>query len=286
MACENELSLYCEHEKKADSIASQAIARVNALERRYSRYKPDSLLSKINASAGRPEGLVVDDETAALLNYAQTCYEQSDGLFDITSGVLRKLWDFKNHILPQQQDIDSIKQLIGWHKLDWTPPQITLPVSGMEIDFGGIVKEYAADSCANLCRSLGIRFGMANMGGDIHVIGPHPDGSPWIIGIQDPRDSDKVITSIPLNQGGLASSGDYQRCIEVDGKRYSHILNPETGWPVQGLRAVSVIAPHCLIAGSTSTIAMLKGEAGKLWLETTGMSYLWIDEQGECHGRY
>lgn len=285
MACRNELSLYCQNEKVAHKIADQAIAMVNTLEQRYSRYRSDSILSQINASAGQADGMSVDAETSALLNYAQTCYQQSDGLFDVTSGVLRQLWDFKKNIVPRQQDIEDIQQMIGWNRLNWLPPRITLPIPGMELDFGGIVKEYAADSCANLCRSLGVKSGIVNMGGDIHVIGPHPDGCPWVIGIQDPRNSENVLTSIELRQGGLASSGDYQRCMVVDDKRYSHILNPETGWPVEGLRAVSVIAPHCLIAGSTSTIAMLKGQAGKQWLDTTGMPYLWIDEQGECFGR-
>ena len=283
MACLNEISLYCSNKKSAREISDQAIAMVNRLEQRYSRYLADSILSKINASAGRP-GISVDAETTALLDYAQTCYRQSNGLFDVTSGVLRNVWDFKSNKLPEQQDVEAVQQLIGWDKLDWTPPCITLPVAGMELDFGGIVKEYAADGCANLCRSLGVKSGMVNMGGDIHVIGPHPDGSPWIIGIQDPGNPDNVITSIELKQGGLASSGDYQRSMVINDKRYSHILSPLTGWPVQGLRAVSVVAPHCLIAGSTSTIAMLKGEDAKRWLDSTGLSYLWIDDQGKCFG--
>lgn len=286
MACRNELSLYCKGKQLAREIADQAIAVVNTLEQRYSRYLPDSILSQINTSSGQIDGIDIDAETAALLNYAQTCYQQSDGLFDVTSGVLRKIWDFKKNIVPRQQDIDDIQQSIGWNKVSWASPRITLPIQGMELDFGGIVKEYAADSCANLCRSLGIKSGIVNMGGDIHAIGPHADGSPWVIGIQDPRNPDNIISSIKLKQGGLASSGDYQRCMVVDGKRYSHILNPKTGWPVEGLRAVSVVGPHCLIAGSTSTIAMLKGEAGKQWLNTTGMPYLWIDEQGQCFRRH
>ncbi len=283
MACLNEISLYCNNKKSAREISDQAIAMVNRLEQRYSRYLADSILSKINASAGQP-GTSVDVETTALLDYAQACYRQSNGLFDVTSGVLRNVWDFKSYKLPEQQDVEAVQQLIGWDKLDWTPPCITLPLAGMELDLGGIVKEYAADGCANLCRSLGVKSGMVNMGGDIHVIGPHPDGSPWIIGIQDPGNPDNVITSIELKQGGLASSGDYQRSMVINDKRYSHILNPLTGWPVQGLRAVSVVAPHCLIAGSTSTIAMLKGEDGKRWLDSTGLSYLWIDDQGKCFG--
>ncbi len=283
MACRNELSLYSHSLKAASVIAREAIKEVNRLELKYSRYLPDSMLSMINARSGQ-NGIIVDSETAALLDYAQTCYYQSRGLFDITSGVLRRIWDFESNRLPDERDIERTLKLIGWEKLDWTPPRITLPVLGMELDFGGIVKEYAADSCAKICRNMGVKSGLVNMGGDIQVIGPRPNGSPWTIGIQNPTNPERAITSVELKQGGLASSGDYQRYMRIDGKRYSHILNPMTGWPVQGLRAVSVIGPNCLIAGSTSTIAMLNGEQGKAWLESTGMSYIWIDENCEFDG--
>lgn len=281
MACQNQLSLYAKNKKVAKVIADIAISTVNKLEQNYSRYLPTSILSQINATAGNAKGFTVDSETAALLDYAQTCYQQSDGLFDVTSGVLRNIWNFKQNRLPQQSQIDETLKLIGWDRLNWQSPHITLPIVGMELDFGGIVKEYAADSCANLCRTQGIEHGMINMGGDIHVIGPHPDGSAWTIGIQNPSNLDNIITTVNLKYGGLASSGDYQRFIIIDGQRYSHILNPKTGWPVHGLRGVSVIAPHCLIAGSTSTIAMLNGEEGKQWLDETGLPYLWIDDSGE-----
>lgn len=280
MACSNELSFYTSNKKQAKSIANEAIAAVNALEARYSRYLPDSLLTRINNSAGDMSGVKVDKETAALLNYSKACFEQSDGLFDITSGALRRVWDFKSNTLPSEQDIAATLKLIGWDKVIWNDPVFVLPIAGMEIDFGGVVKEYAADTCANLCKERGIKHGLVNMGGDIHVIGPRPDGSSWNIGIQNPDKPDEVITTVKLSHGGLASSGDYRRCMVVDGERYGHVLNPKTGWPVPGLRAVSVIAPQCLIAGSTTTIAMLKGDAGKEWLDDTGLPYVWIDASG------
>lgn len=280
MACSNELSLYARNKKIAKSVAGEAIAAVNKLERKYSRYIPDSLLSQINNSAGDLKGVVVDPETRALLNYSQACYEQSDGLFDVTSGVLRRIWNFQGNTLPTDEQVSETLRLIGWDKVIWNDPNFALPLPGMEIDFGGVVKEYAADTCAALCRARGIEHGLVNMGGDIHVIGAHPDGQPWKVGIQTPDDPGRVATTVNLTYGGLASSGDYQRCMVIDGKRYGHILNPKTGWPVEGLRAVSVIAPQCLVAGSTSTIAMLKGEAGKQWLADVGLPYLWFDESG------
>lgn len=280
MACQNELNIYAQNEEQARSVANLAISRVNQLEQRYSRYLDDSVISQINHSSGSAEGVHVDDETAALLNYAQTCYQQSDGLFDITSGVLREVWDISGQSLPEQSNIENILELVGWEKVVWHAPKIILPIKGMQLDFGGIVKEYAADTCASLCRAQGIEHGMVNMGGDIHVIGPHPNGQPWLIGIQDPDDSEGLLTALEVFSGGLASSGDYRRYMMVDGRRYSHILNPKTGWPVHGLRAVSVLAPQCLIAGSTSTIAMLKGSEGKQWLNETGLSYLCVEESG------
>lgn len=278
MACVNELSLYASNKRQATAVAKKAIDAINKLESRYSRYLPDSLLTRINESAGDTRGVAVDEETAALLNYSQTCFEQSDGMFDITSGVLRRIWNFRENKLPTDSEVADTLQLIGWDKVIWDDSRIVLPLAGMELDFGGVVKEYAADTCATLCRDMGVRHGLINMGGDIHVIGPHPDGSPWKIGIQSPDDPGSIATTVNLKHGGLASSGDYQRSIVIDGKRYGHILNPKTGWPVEGLRAVSVVAPQCLIAGSTSTIAMLKGEAGKRWLDEVGLPYLWFDE--------
>jgi thiamine biosynthesis lipoprotein len=283
MACRNQLSIYAKNKKVAKNIAQEAISTVNELERRYSRYLPDSLLSKINESSGNAKGIIVDEETAALLNYSQACYQQSNGLFDVTSGVLRRIWDFKSSKLPGDKELQATLDLIGWDKVTWTDPKFVLPVAGMEIDFGGVVKEYAADTCANLCRARGIKHGLVNMGGDIHVVGPHPDGSSWKIGIQSPDNPDEVVTTVNLTHGGLASSGDYQRFMNVSGKRYGHILNPKTGWPVPGLRAVSVIGPQCLIAGSTATIAMLMGDSGKEWLDDVGLPYLWFDSNSQLY---
>jgi len=283
MACSNELSIFVSNKKAAKSIAAEAIDAVHALEARYSRYLPDSLLSKINNSAGDLSGVDVDSETAALLNYSQACFEQSEGLFDITSGVLRTIWDFTSNTLPSDQELQATLDLVGWEKVIWKDPKFVLPIAGMEIDFGGVVKEYAADTCANLCRAKGIKHGLVNMGGDIHVIGPHPDGSSWKIGIQNPDNPDEIITTVNLTHGGLASSGDYQRFMTIGGRRYGHILNPRTGWPVPGLRAVSVMAPQCLIAGSTTTIAMLMGDDGKEWLDSAGLPYLWFDAKSRLY---
>jgi thiamine biosynthesis lipoprotein len=266
-----ELQIYAENELIAEKIAQQIITDVHRLERKYSRYRADSFLSKINEVAASGGSIDVDEETAGLLNYAQTCYELSDGLFDITSGILRQAWRFDSPALPKDKIIQSLLAKIGWQKLYWENSTLTFSQAEMEIDFGGIVKEYAADRAATLCLNAGISHGIVNLGGDIKIIGAHPDGKPWRVGIQHPRDKTKVWKTLKLKTGALASSGDYERCMVIDGVRYGHILNPKTGYPVRHLTAVSVIADLCVVAGSAATIAMLKEKDGEKWLKSLGL---------------
>jgi FAD:protein FMN transferase len=272
-----DIQLFARTEAEAKHAADAAMADVQRLEALYSRYKSDSFLSEINSVAAIGGSISVDDETASLLDYAVTCYEQSDGLFDITSGILRRAWKFELGKLPEQSLIDGLLDKVGWHK-------VTFSILGMEIDFGGVVKEYAVDRAASLCYGLGIRHGVINLGGDIKVIGPRDDGSPWRVGIRHPRNKDALLDTLLLYEGALASSGDYERCIMVDGVRYGHVLNPKTGWPVRHLAAVSVVGDFCVVAGSASTIAMLKEDQGTEWLQDLGLPHLWVDVKGEAGG--
>lgn len=279
-----EIQLFAQYELLAKQIAQMAIADVQRLEAKYSRYRADSLLSRINRVAQLGGSIEVDEETASLLNYADTCHQQSDGLFDISSGLLRKIWRFDQPQVPSQSQIDTLLHHIGWHKVRWEPPSLTFSQSGMELDLGGIVKEYAADRAAEVCRMAGAQHGVINLGGDIKIIGPRADGRPWHIGIHHPRQANRLLQTVSLNNGALATSGDYERCFIVDGVRYTHIINPKTGWPVKHLTSVSVVSDFCVIAGSTSTIAMLKETTGPAWLETLGLPYLWLDVQNKRGG--
>lgn len=279
-----EIQLYAANHAEADRVANSAIADVRRLEARYSRYRDGSFLSTINHVAARSGTIRVDDETAALLDYAATCYRESDGLFDITSGILRRAWRFDRGQLPNQDHIQELLTHVGWNKLRWMRPVLEFPTPGLELDFGGVVKEYAADRAAALCEQAGLRHGIVNLGGDIRIVGPHPDGGPWRIGVRDPRRPGALVQMLLLQAGGLASSGDYERCIVVDGERYGHILNPRTGWPVKHLASVSVVADFCLVAGSASTIAMLKEEAGPQWLQQLGVAHLWVNVHGTAGG--
>jgi len=280
-----ELQLHLPATAEAAAVAEAAIAEVRRLEAGYSRFLPDSVTSRINRSAGRALGIVVDDETASLLDHAETAFRESDGLFDITSGVLRRVWSFGSGRLPEPEEIAPLLELVGWQRVRWQRPHLQLPLRGMEIDFGGCVKEYAADRVAALCRERGVHHGLVDLGGDLSVIGPHPDGSPWRVGVRHPRQPGAAIASLSLSAGAVATSGDYERFMLVDGRRYCHLLDPRSGWPVQGLAAVSVIASHCVIAGTASTIAMLKGsDEGPRWLDALGLPHLRIDPKGGVGG--
>ena len=279
-----ELKLYARSEAQADSALQLARNEIEKLEARYSRYRPDSLLSRINAAAGTGNAIEVDDETAGLLDYAAQAYEQSDGLFDITSGVLRRAWDFKSQRLPSQQAVAALLPLVGWDKVTWKNRRISLPIAGMELDFGGYVKEYAADVAASACIAGGIAHGLVELGGDVRLIGPHPDGSAWRVGIRHPRAPEQALAYVDMHEGAIASSGDYERAMVINGVRYCHILDPKTGWPVRALSAVSVLAPQCLVAGTVSTSAMLRQGAGPAWLREVGLPHLVVDANGEISG--
>lgn len=281
-----ELQLEGGSRSELEKIARQCTREVARLERKYSRYREDSLASAINRSAGDEQGVLVDDETASLLDFAATAHRESEGRFDPTSGVLRRVWDFRSQKLPDPADLESARALVGWSKLRWQRPRLVLPVPGMQLDFGGFVKEYAADRVAALCREAEVRSGLVDLGGDLAVVGPHRDGSPWQVGIRDPRRPSEAIARIELRSGGIATSGDYERCMVVDGVRYSHLLDPRTGESFRGGPAsVSVAAPLCLLAGAASTIAMLHEEEQSLrFLLDLGLPHLVIRQSGAVSG--
>lgn len=281
-ACEVVLAAKLPEEAKV--MAQAAIDEVLRIERKYSRYTTDSIIAQINQQAALTP-VACDAETWSLFQFAAQLFEKSDGLFDITSGVLRRAWNFKQVQLPSSEQLEKLRPLIGWHKVILKDHSIALSLQGMEVDLGGFGKEYAADRAAQVLKEKGVTNGYVNLAGDMRFLGPKPDGEPWQIGIQDPRHPDQVIATLPMSQGGLATSGDYERFFDLNGQRYCHVLNPHTGWPVKHWRTVSVTAPLAVLAGCTSTMAMLKETEGLAFLKSTGFDYFAIDHTGEVHVR-
>ena len=281
-ACEVVLASHTQNE--AESMAKLAIDEVLRIERKYSRYTTDSVIAKINQQAGRV-ALQCDDETWALFQFASQLFDKSDGLFDITSGVLRQAWDFKKPEVPTSQKLEALLQLVGWQNVVLQDQSIALPLAGMEVDLGGFGKEYAADRAAQVLKEKGVTYGYVNLAGDMRFLGPKSSGEPWMIGIQDPRARDQVVATLPITQGGLATSGDYERYFELNGQRYCHVLNPKTGMPVSYWRSVSVTSPATVVSGCTTTMAMLKEADGLAFLQATGFDFFAIDHTGKVHLR-
>jgi thiamine biosynthesis lipoprotein len=281
MASLHELQLSSVDEACADRAASAVVTDVRRIEAKYSRYRDDSLTSAINRAAGQGP-VAIDGETASLLRYADRCHASSAGRFDVTSGVLRRVWDFKRRPprVPEPHEVDAVRQLIGWDRVEWSDTHVRLPKAGMELDFGGIGKEYAADRAAVILREHGIAHALVNLGGDVRAIGARGDGRPWRVGIRDPAAADAAIATVELDDGAVATSGDYERSFEVNGRRYGHVLDPRTGMPVSHWRSVSVVAPLAILAGSYATIAMLLEGDAEPFLTAQNVRYLMVTADG------
>ena len=285
MGSPNELQIWHDDERRSRMLADTAIADVRRIEAKYSRYRGDSVTARINGAAGGA-AVAIDAETYALLGYADRCHRLSAGRFDITSGVLRHAWDFRRSPprLPDETEVAAVTALIDWPSVEWSPRSVRLPRRGMEIDFGGIGKEYAADRMATICHDSGAPHTLANLGGDVRAAGPQPDGSPWRVGISHPRQADAIMATVEIDGGAVATSGDYQRFFDLDGRRYCHIIDARSGRPVTHWQSISVLAPLCVLAGSCATIAMLLEEDGEAFLGREGVPYLAVDAAGVRHG--
>lgn len=288
MASPCSLQMDGQDEKGMRAAAAAAIAEVQRIEAKYSRYTEDSIISRINRAAGQ-DAVDLDAETAVLLGFADSLWSLSGGLFDISSGVLRRAWDFKAGKLPAVDALQQLLAKVGWQHVQRQGHQVRLALPGMELDFGGFGKEYAADRAAAVLLQHGIHHALVNLGGDIHALGerglPELQGAPWSVHIQHPRadasGGDAMLAVLPLARGGLATSGDYERFLMVDGVRYCHVLDPRTGWPVAHWQSVTVLAANTTTAGALTTIAMLKGVDAIAWLQAQGVRYLAVQHDGQ-----
>jgi thiamine biosynthesis lipoprotein len=275
MASPCELLVSVEDQSAALEYGNLVAAETWRIERKYSRYRSDSVIAWIHANRGR--SLKMDEETASLLNFASACYEASEGLFDITSGILRRVWTFDgSDRIPEAAAVAELLPMIGFGKLQWDASRLLVP-SGMELDLGGIGKEYAVDRAFELLAAQCSDPFLLNFGGDLRS-NRAPSHAPWRVGIERP-DADREATLIlDLQRGALATSGDSRRFLLKGGIRYGHILDPRTGWPVPAApRSVTVAAGSCTEAGQLSTLALLHGAGAREFLEQQQVRY-WILE--------
>jgi thiamine biosynthesis lipoprotein len=275
MASPCEIFMEVDDEKLARRLLDLASAEAVRIEKKFSRYRKNNVVDRINNSQGYR--VKVDHEVAHLLDYAQACWELSDGLFDITSGILRRVWRFDGRDqLPERGDVENLLPFVGWHKIMWSRPYLMLP-DGMEIDFGGVGKEYAVDRTLLLLQKECDAAMLVNFGGDIHAKGPRKGGKLWSIGIENPNRLDTAMGLLKVSQGALASSGDARRFIRHNGRRYGHVLNPKTGWPAEDAPScVTVAGSNCSEAGLLATLALVYGQEAEAFLKNQEVRY-WIN---------
>jgi thiamine biosynthesis lipoprotein len=250
----------CDNPETSRAFEQAAQSWVTRFEAKYSRFRPDSLVSRINTAAGR-DWVEVDEEMERFLDLSGSVFAMSSGLLDVTALPLMRLWDYKAAVprIPSAAEIAAAKRLVGWPKVERAKGRVRLPEAGMALDFGGWGKEYAVDVVAEIARQHRITSALVDFGHDLRAVGSAPGKPGWHIGLEDPAQPGNTCWgSLAITDRGVASSGDYRRGFTIDGVRYGHIVDPRTGRPVaHGARQVTVIAKTCVQAGVLSTTAFI-----------------------------
>ncbi len=257
-----EVQYACDDAAVAAGFEKRALEWVLAFEAKYSRFRADSLVSRINAAAGRA-WVEIDAEMEQMLKLCDTLVFLTQGIIDPTILPLMEVWDYKRPrtALPADEDIARARSRVGWSKVQREPGRVHLPEPGMALDFGGFGKEYAVDLVAQIAADMGIVNVLVDFGHDLRTGGQPPGRPAWHIGLEDPKQPEKHDGSIAAaGSRGIASSGDYLRSFTLGGRRYGHIVDPRTGWPVaNGCLQATAIANTCLHAGVLATTAFVLG---------------------------
>ena len=264
-----EISVLSANANWANARIDDAIAEISRIERLLTTYNDHSQTNLINANAGiRP--VMVDPDVFALIQRSLRLSELTQGAFDITYGsVDKRLWNFDTTMtaLPDPQTARRMVRLINYRNvvLDATEGSVFLKEKGMRIGFGGIGKGYAAEQAKRLLQNLGVESGIVNAAGDLTTWGMQPNGQPWTIGIADPNaarntnPAGRAFSYLAISNMAVATSGNYEKYALIDGKRYSHTIDPKTGYPVSGIKSVTIIAPNAELADALATPVMVMG---------------------------
>lgn len=250
-------------EKNIDSV----IAEITRIENLISDWKSDSQVSEVNQNAGiRP--VKVDREVFELTQRAIRVSEVTNGSFDISFAAMDKIWKFDGSMtaMPSAEAIKKSVEKVGYQNitLDSVQSTIFLTLKGMKIGFGALGEGYATDKCRDIMLAKGIKAGIINGSGDMSTWGKQPNGKKWNIGITNPFHPEKLLAVVPLEQEAVTTSGSYEKFVVFDGKRYSHIINPATGYPATGLCSVTVFGPNAETANGLSTSLMVLGKTAGL----------------------
>ena len=271
-------------ERRALEFAAEALGWIGKFEAQFSRFLPDSMVSRINAAAGKT-WVKTDTAMEQLLDIADGLFTRTNGILDPTMLPLLHVWNWKTvHAkLPCQAEVKSALALTGWKKVQRRPGAVFLPEAGMGLDFGGFGKEFAVDALVKIARLSGIKDALVDLGRDIFAMGGNGAHPFWHVGIEDGNQPGSCWGGLAVSDLAVSASGDYARHFIHDGVRYGHILDPRTGWPVaNGMRAVTVVANSCLEAGIYSTAVFVLGTREGLHLASLarGVEVCAQSEQG------
>lgn len=286
MGSKFEITLVDKDSLSAERNIDKSIDEIRRIENLISEWKPETQISEVNRNAGiKP--VKVDSEVFALTEKGIYFSKLTDGAFDISIVAMDKIWKFDDSMneLPSEESIKSSVKNVGYQNiiLDKTNSTIFLKNKGMKIGFGSIGKGYAADKTRELMKSFGVKAGIINASGDISAWGTQSDGKPWAIGINNPFKDDKIAAVLYLKENAVTTSGSYEKYAEIHGKRYSHIMNPKTGYPSTGLTSVTIVGPNATMANGFSTSIMVLGkkEGLKLIKKFPEYQYLLITDSGK-----
>ena len=264
-----DITIVAKDSLSAEQNIDEVIAEITRIEYLISDWKPTTQISEVNQNAGiRP--VKVDREVFELTQRAIHFSEITNGGFDISFATMDRIWKFDGSMteMPSAEAIKKSVEKVGYKNivLDSVQSTIFLKMKGMKIGFGALGEGYATDKCRTMMQAKGIKAGIINGSGDMSTWGKQPNGKDWNIGITNPFDTDKLIAVVPINNGAVTTSGSYEKFVVLDGKRYSHIINPATGYPVSGLCSVTVFGPNAETANGLSTSLMVLGKKAGLEL--------------------
>ncbi|MEK6732445.1 MAG: FAD:protein FMN transferase [Candidatus Omnitrophota bacterium] len=281
-----EISCYSSDRNNAINAIDAAFKETKRIEKVFSKFDEDSEVSKINRLAGL-EKVNANEEVLSLIERSIYYSKISDGAFDITVAPLMEIWGFvrKHQSIPDRGAIENTLKSVGYHNIELNLGELSIRFlnRGAKIDLGGIAKGYAADRAKDILVSHGIKNGLVNLGGNIYALGKASGGRSWNIGVQDPRNKGKLLKSFELTNKAISTSGNYERFFEIGGKRYSHIINPVSGEPCQGIISVTVAADSAEEADALSTVIFVLGEEKGINLAKSikDIEVLILTEEGE-----
>ena len=281
-----DITVVAKDEVQANDYIDLAVSQISRIEKEISSWDPESETSKIIANAGI-QPVKVNRESFDLITRAVKISELTQGAFDITYASMDRIWKFDGTInhLPTDDEIAQSIRKVGYKNIVLDPEHQTvfLKNKGMRIGFGAIGKGYAADKAKQLLISEGVNGGIINASGDLTTWGTQPDGSPWMVGITNPLNKNKVFSWFPLDNNAVVTSGNYEKFVEFNGKKYTHIIDPRTGWPVSGLTSVTIFAPKAELADALATSVFVMGrETGIDFInQLPGVECVIVDDNGK-----